>query len=346
MQVDLSQAFDAGLEAQRRTTAELQPMNTKSFGLVLNKLAKPWNDVAGEATAAHVRRMMEVKDGPFRSIIGDALEEHAKRRVEDDKSSFDKLASVADNLTACMNTFVKLAEPFSEKNGVWVKAQTPVNGWASGDKPEITGSIVQHCSNLSPDTVQFVQARQENLELKKELEAERATSTRLRKEREDAYADIEELKDEVKEAEANLRLRHQEQIAAFEAKLSERDVQLHRYTQAMLARAELEAKPIAISKNVTFEDEPPPKRKKGLDYIDTDESSKEADDPVLSPTPVVRPTPKEKADLKAEEARELARQIAKAGRREGEAELDSPPDPAPKAVKKKGQPAKGRGKAK
>ena len=150
----------------------------------------------------------------------------------------------------------------------------------------------------------------------------------------------------MKEAEANLRLRHQEQIAAFEAKLSERDVQLHRYTQAMLARAEFEAKPIAISKNVTFEDEPPPKRKKGLDYIDTDESSKEADDPVLSPTPVVRPTPKEKADLKAEEARELARQIAKAGRREGEAELDSPPDPTPKAVKKKGQPAKGRSKAK
>ena len=47
MQVDLSQAFDAGLEAQRRTTAELQPMNTKSLGLVLNKLAQPWNEVAG-----------------------------------------------------------------------------------------------------------------------------------------------------------------------------------------------------------------------------------------------------------------------------------------------------------
>ena len=316
--MNLDQAIGPDLEAKRRTSAELQPLNAKAFGIVMDQVAKHVSNASGVAASVNVRRLIDAPDSSFRHVVKDELDKHAKRQDNDEQSALSKLKDVADQFSGALNTLKKIAEPFEDANGVWVKAQAPVDGWASGDKPEVTGVVFQHCTNLSADTHEFVRVRQENEALKLDLADEQATSTRLRKERETTEYEHEEYCERLKEA-------HEQQLSELTKQLVEKQRQLDRYTDAMIVKAELDAK-----KTVNFDDEPPAKRVKSLGDVDTDESSKEAVVPIDTKAKL---TIKEKADLKAAEAKQLADTMATVGRQEDDPE--SPPKVAPKAAKKK-----------
>lgn len=295
--MNLSGAIDPGLEALRRTTAELQTVNVKSLGLILEKVAPVISHGAGTEAANLIMQRMQGENSFFRTIVQEEVAKAHGQQVNNSSLTMPFL-------------------PFHE-DGIWIKAQTPVDGWNSGDKPEVTGMVVQHCSSLSADTHEFVRTRQENEALKLDLADEQATSTRLRKERKVAEFENDEYIDGMKQS-------FEQQLTELTAQLADKQRQLDRFTDVMIVKAEFDAK-----KTVVFVDEPPAKRIKGLDNIDTDDSSKE---PTPSEKPV-RLTIKEKKDLKAAAAKELANTMAKAGRHEDE--LDSPPKAAPKAVAKK-----------
>jgi hypothetical protein len=318
--VNLEDAISPDLEAHRRTSAELQPLNVKAFGIVMDKVARHVSNASGMSAGVNVNRLINAPDSSFRAVFKDVLEKHDQKRVDNEQSTWTQLKDVADKFNGVLTTLEKMAEPFGNANGVFIKTPVPVDGWASSDKPEITGTIIQHCSNLSADTIEFVRTRQENVDLKLELEAVQATCTRLRKEREEAFDKIDEIRDEMKEAEELRDKAYKEQLSGLVAQVAEKQLKLDRYTEAMIKKSfDLDAR-----KEVAFVDEPSAKRLKGLDNIDTDDSSKE-------PTPIaktVRLSIKEKNDLKAATAKELADTMATAGRQEDE--LGSPPNADPK----------------
>ena len=167
----------------------------------MDKVARHVSNASGVSASVNVNRLINAPDSSFRFVFKDVLEKHDQKRVDNEKSTWTQLKDVADKFNGVLTTLEKMAEPFGNANGVFIKTPVPVDGWASSDKPEITGTIIQHCSNLSADTHEFVRTRQENMDLKAMLEEEHATCARLRKERQQAYIEIDEIRDEMKEAE-------------------------------------------------------------------------------------------------------------------------------------------------